>query len=232
MDLKNMNLNDIKLDDIKSKLVALSGDKKTLVKFGIAIGSIIVFLIIYYAILNPMVNKRKAKLDIMLTKKDEINKMEKEIIAAKAKIIKLNPEYKNYSTLFHSKEEVEGLYEVLSEFAGANGLVISKLSKGTPKPITKATALAAVSKKKKKKKKKKVKKTKPGAAIAYYKIPVNFQIRGGFLGYIKFKRAISLSNKMLNFDKESIKVLKGGDSTNTIAVSGILTIVGLPNEFL
>ena len=29
MDLKNLNLNDIKLDDIKSKLVALSGDKKT-----------------------------------------------------------------------------------------------------------------------------------------------------------------------------------------------------------
>ena len=228
MDLKNLNLNDIKLDDIKSKLVALSGDKKTLVKFGIAIGSIIVFLIIYYAILNPMVNKRKAKLDIMLTKKDEINKMEKEIIAAKSKIIKLNPEYKNYSTLFHSKEEVEGLYEVLSEFADANGLVISKLSKGTPKAVTKATALAAASKKKKKK----TKKTKPGAAVAYYKIPVNFQIKGGFLGYIKFKRAISLSNKMLNFDKESIKVLKGGDSTNTIAVSGILTIVGLPNEFL
>jgi len=228
MDLKNINLNDIKLDDIKSKLVALSGDKKALVKLGIAIGSIIVFLIIYYAILNPMVNKRKAKLDIMLTKKDEINKMEKEIIAAKSKIIKLNPEYKNYSTLFHSKEEVEGLYEVLSEFAGANGLVISKLSKGTPKAITKAIALAAVSKKKKKK----AKKTKPGAAVAYYKIPVNFQIKGGFLGYIKFKRAISLSNKMLNFDKESIKVIKGGDSTNTIAVSGILTIVGLPNEFL
>ena len=229
MDLKNLNLNDIKLDDIKSKLVALSGDKKTLIKFGIAIGSIIVFLIIYYAILNPMVNKRKAKLDIMLTKKDEINKMEKEIIAARSKIIKLNPEYKNFSTLFHSKEEVEGLYEVLSEFADINGLVISKLSKGTPKAVTKATALASVSKKKKKKK---TKKTKPGAAIAYYKIPVNFQIRGGFLGYIKFKRAISLSNKMLNFDKESIKVLKGGDSTNTIAVSGILTIVGLPNEFL
>ncbi len=228
MDLKNINLNDIKLEDIKSKLVALSGDKKTLIKFGIAIGSIIVFLIIYYAILNPMVNKRKAKLDIMLTKKDEINTMEKEIIAAKSKIIKLNPEYKNYSTLFHSKEEVEGLYEVLSEFADANGLVISKLSKGTPKAVTKATALAAVSKKKKKKEKK----TKPGAAVAYYKIPVNFQIRGGFLGYIKFKRAISLSNKMLNFDKESIKVIKGGDSTNTIAVSGILTIVGLPNEFL
>jgi len=50
------------------------------------------------------------------------------------------------------------------------------------------------------------------------------------LGYIKFKRAISLSNKMLNFDKESIKVVKG-NTTGTINVSGTLTIVGLADEF-
>ena len=41
MDLKNIKLDDIKLDDIKSKLVALSGDKKTLIKFGIAFGAVI-----------------------------------------------------------------------------------------------------------------------------------------------------------------------------------------------
>ena len=61
-------------------------------------------------------------------------------------------------------------------------------------------------------------------------IPVDFEITGNFLGYIKFKRAISLSNKMLNFDKESIKVVKG-NTTGTIKVNGTLTIVGLANEF-
>ena len=35
---------------------------------------------------------------------------------------------------------------------------------------------------------------------------------------------------MLNFDKESIQVVKG-DSTGTIKVNGSLTIVGLPDEF-
>tara|TARA_B100000614_G_C14495431_1_gene472428 strand:+ start:181 stop:291 length:111 start_codon:yes stop_codon:yes gene_type:complete len=35
---------------------------------------------------------------------------------------------------------------------------------------------------------------------------------------------------MLNFDKESIKVVKG-DSTGTIKVSGTLTIVGLADDF-
>ena len=84
-------------------------------------------------------------------------------------------------------------------------------------------------KSKTKKKKKKGKVTK--ASIAYYKIPVKFEIKGNFLGYIKFKRAVSLSNKMLNFDNEIIKVVKG-NTTNAIAASGTLTIVGLPDEFL
>ena len=68
--------------------------------------------------------------------------------------------------------------------------------------------------------------------IAYYTIPVQFQIDGSFLGYIKFKRQLSLSQKMLNFDKESIKVVKGGDSTGAISVTGTLTIVGLADDFL
>ena len=82
----------------------------------------------------------------------------------------------------------------------------------------------------KKKKKKKKKKAKSKKNIAYYKIPVNFEIRGNFLGYIKFKRAISLSKKMLNFDKESVQLVKG-DSTGTIVAKGVLTIVGLTDEF-
>ena len=59
---------------------------------------------------------------------------------------------------------------------------------------------------------------------------MNFEIRGDFLGYIKFKRALSLSKKMLNFDKETIKVVNR-DSTGAIVANGTLTIVGLADEF-
>ena len=150
----------------------------------------------------------------------------------KAKIKKLTPRYEQYSTLFHSKAEVEGLYETLSEFAGINNLVISKIEKGKPKAVTKASAIASTDTKKKKKKRKRKKKvdTSVKKKIAYYRIPVNFQIKGNFLGYIKFKRQVAMSQKMLNFDKETIKVIKG-DTTSTVAVTGILTIVGLPDEF-
>ena len=141
----------------------------------------------------------------MNLKKDEIVKFNKYIKTIKKKIKKVKPEYENYSTLFHSKAEVEGLYQTLSEYASLNGLIISKINKGKPTAITKAS-LTDKKKKKNKKKKKKTQNTKK--SIAYYRIPVSFEIKGNFIGYIKFKRQVSLSKKMLNFDKESIKVLK------------------------
>ena len=222
-ELKNLNM-----DDLKAKVMAFA-DKKTLIKIGISLGSIIVFLIIYYAILNPIVNKKKAKISDMKAKQAEIVQFKDSIVKAKKKIKKIKPKYENYSTLFHSKAEVEGLYQNLSEFASMNGLIISVIEKGQPVVVSKSKALNTKAKKKKKKKKNASKK-EAIKDIAYYKIPVKFQINGNFIGYIKFKRALSLSNKMLNFDNESIKVVKG-DSTGAIKVSGTLTIVGLADEF-
>ena len=232
MDLKNINLDlkNIDLESIKAKIKSI--DKKILIKFGIGFLSIIIFLIIYYAVLSPIVEKKKAQLDNMQKKQAEITKMNQDIKSSKAKIKKLTPRYEQYSTLFHSKAEVEGLYDTLSQFAGINNLVISKIEKGKPKAITKASAIASTEKKKKKKKRKSRKKVDTGVKknIAYYRIPVNFQIKGNFLGYIKFKRQVAMSQKMLNFDKETIKVIKG-DTTSTVAVTGVLTIVCLPDEF-
>ena len=222
-ELKNLNM-----DDLKAKVLALV-DKKTLIKGGITFGAIVFFLIIYYSILNPIVNNKKAKLADMTLKQEEVAAMKSEIAGYKKKIKKLTPEYENFSTLFHSRAETEGLYQTLSVYAGENGLVISKIEKKKPKQVSKSEALAASETKKKKKKKKK-KKSKKLKDIAYYKIPVNFQITGNFLGYIKFKRALSLSNKMLNFDKETIKVVKG-NTTGAITVNGTLTIVGLADDF-
>ena len=165
----------------------------------------------------------------MNKKQAEIAQFQKDIASTKNRIKKIKPKYENYSTLFHSRAEVEGLYQNLSEFALVNGLVISVIEKGKPVVVSKSQALGKKAKKKKKKKKKQSKE-QIIKSIAYYKIPVKFEINGNFIGYIKFKRALSLSNKMLNFDKESIKVVKG-DTTGAIKVSGTLTIVGLADEF-
>ena len=225
MDL-NIDLKNLNVQDLKAKIIQFA-DKKTLIKVGISAGAIILFLIIYYAILNPIVNKKKIQLDEMNKMKEETSKYLAEIKSKKSRIKKLTPEYEKYSTLFHTKAEVEGLYETLSYYAGLNNLVITKIEKQDIKGVSKADALAAASSKKKKTKKTKKKKA---STMAYYKIPVNFEIDGNFLGYIKFKRALSLSQKMLNFDKESIQVIKG-DTTGAIKVNGVLTVVGLSGDF-
>ena len=217
-----MDLKDIKIEDIKTKISSI--DRKTLIKFGIGFTSIIIFLVIYYLILDPIVKAKKSQLEDMTNKQTEIAQFEQEIIRNKAKIKKLTPEFKNHSSLFHTKVEVEGLYQSLSEHAGLNGLIISKIEK--KKKIAVMKSAPASTKKKKKKNDEPLKKT-----VAYYKIPVKYEIKGNFLGYIKFKRALSKSKKMLNFDKESIKVVQA-DSTSTIIATGELTILGLTNEFL
>ena len=54
MDLKNIDLKNLNMADLKEKLAGV--DKKTYIKFGIGFFAIILFLIIYYAVLNPIVN--------------------------------------------------------------------------------------------------------------------------------------------------------------------------------
>ena len=211
MDLKNL-----KVEDIKAKLQAV--DKKTYIKVGIGFGAIILFLIIYYAILSPIVNEKKAQHQDKILKENEILEMNNEIINMKTRIKKISPEYKNSSALFHSKAEVEDLYSSLSKFAAVNGLVISKIEKQKPKPVLKDGSAPEGEE------------ALDLSTISYYKIPVEYEITGNFLGYIKFKRDISKSKKMLNFDKEMISIVQES-STGAIVATGNLTIVGLPDEF-
>ncbi|MDA9647851.1 pilus assembly protein PilO [Candidatus Pelagibacter sp.] len=228
IDLKNIDLKNISLEDIQAKLKKV--EKRTWIKIGVSFGAVIIFLIIFYGVLNPIVNKKKAQLNQMNSKIEETKQFVTDIKKKKKQIKKMRPEYEKYSTLFHSRAEVEGLYQTLSEYAAMNNLVISKIEKQKIEEITKSAALEKVGGKKKKKKKKQKKKSVEN--VAYYKIPVDFEITGNFLGYIKFKRQLSLSQKMLNFDNESIKVVKGkGDSTGAIKVNGTLTIVGLADDF-
>ena len=211
MDLKNMNIS-----DLKGKLSGI--DKKTLIKFFIGFGAVILFLIIYYVILNPMVKEKKAKYEDKLLKTHEIAQFNNDIIVFKAKIKKLKPKFEESSTLFHSKAEVEDLYQSLSRYASVNGLVISKIEKKKLKPVLKPGIAAQAENLIKKE------------MVSYYKIPVDYEIKGNFLGFIKFKRAVARSKKMLNFDKETISIVQN-DATGAIVARGELTIVGLPNDF-
>ena len=97
-------------------------------------------------------------------------------------------------------------------------MVISKIEKKKPKPVFKQGVTQQAEN------------NITMDMVSYYQIPVDYEIKGNFLGYIKFKRAVSRQNKMLNFDKETISIVQN-DSTGAIMAQGELTIVGLPDEF-
>ena len=89
--LKNMNLK-----DLLSKFTGgggILGDKKLLVKFGIGFGSIIIFLIIYYAFVSPEVYDRKTRIDVMNKNHNKIAEYNNNIVRLKHLVKKLKPKF-------------------------------------------------------------------------------------------------------------------------------------------
>ena len=207
-ELKNIDLKNIDVKDLIEKLKNsdILKDKKFLTKFGFYFVSIVLFLVIYYAFISPKVETQKQRINLMLQNEKQTVVFKQEIVGLKAKVEKLQPEYDKKSKLFHSQKEVEGLYQNISNFASMNSLNIINLNKENPVPVSPG---------------KKAKK------VAYFKIPVSYEITGNYLGYLKFRRALAKSNKVINFDREQITVVQG----KGIKSVGTLSIVGLPDEY-
>ena len=93
IDLKSIDLKNISLDDIQAKLKNV--EKKTWIKLGTVVGAVVFFLIIFYGVLNPIVNKKKAQLDDMNLKIKETEGFNNSILVAKKKIKKLNHSMNN-----------------------------------------------------------------------------------------------------------------------------------------
>ena len=219
MDLSSLKNLDVK--DLVSKLkgVDLLNNKKLLIKFGIGFGSIIIFLIVYYAFVSPILNNQKEKIAIMKENKLKIEEFTNNIVILKNTIKEIEPEFKKNSKLFHSKKEVEDLYQNISNFALSNGLSIVNLKKGEPVAVGGNNSDENSSSDQ----------STENAQTLYFKIPVDYEIRGNFLGYLKFRRALAGSSKVINFDKEEINVLK--EVQGQVLSKGTISIVGLPNEY-
>ena len=86
IDLKNIDLKNITIEDIQAKLKNV--DKKTWIKIGVSVGAVVFFLVIFYGVLNPIVNKKKAQLDDMNKKKEETAKFISDIKSKNKKIKK------------------------------------------------------------------------------------------------------------------------------------------------
>ena len=233
-----MNLDAIKNLDVKDLLSKFKGgggildDKKLLVKFGIGFGSILLFLIIYYAFVAPIVKNQEIKINEMNENTNKITEYTENIINLKKLVKKIEPEFIKSSKLFHNKKEVEDLYQNISKFAMSNGLTIINIKKNEPKAVMGKQATQATDinqdNQNQENQENQVVNDPNSAKPLYYKIPVSYKIKGNYLGYLKFRRALSKSNKVINFDLETITVEK---ETGLILSEGTISIVGLPNEY-
>ena len=224
MDLAN--LKNIDINDLFNKLKSGSfGDKKLLIKFGIGLGAVLIFLIIYYVFVSPVVTAQEEKLKIMNENREKIIEFNNNIGTLKDAVKKLEPEYEKNSKLFHSKKEVEDLYQNISKFALLNGLSIVNLKKSEPKAVNGSNQISTENNSEQNSSSE----NNDGQQVLYYEIPVEYEIRGNFLSYLKFRRALSKSSKVINYDKEEITTLK--EIQGQILSKGTISIVGLPNEY-
>ena len=254
-ELKNIDLNDIISKLKKSEIFK---DKKTLTKIGIFFGAFILSIIIYYNMVTPTLKDQRNQIAVMENNIIEIDNLNMEIENTIFQNSELEPKFFKNSVLFHSKEEVEDLYQSISNFALANGLSIVNIKKGAPKGVggelpmmddgagmiddgsgmiddgsgmmddgsgmmddgsgmmDDGSGMMDDG-------------SGEGGNILYYQIPVDYEIMGSFLGYLKFRRELSKSLKVINFDKEEIVSLK--QPQGQIIAKGTISIVGLPNEY-
>ena len=210
--LKNMNVSDL-ISSLKGS--ELLKDKKFLIKFGIGFGAILIFLIGYYFFVSPIIKNQKQKISLMNENKIKIEEFKNNIVTVSKSIKKLEPEFKKNSRLFHSKKEVEDLYQNISNFALNNGLNIINLKVVDPIGVSAGQNQDQ--------------NNTENTQFLYYKIPVDFEIKGNYLGYLKFRRALASSTKVINFDKEEIDVIK--DAQGQVIAKGTISIVGLPDEY-
>ena len=232
--LKNLDVKDI-LGKIKDGgLADILKNKKFLIKFGILGGSILILLIIYSFSVKPKIDIQKAQIKIMDDNKMKTDKYLNDIDELEAAVKKLEPNYKKSSKLFHSRKEFEDLYQNITNFATINGLKIANIVKGEPQAVDAnqnpedANQNPEDANQNPEDANQNPEDTNQNSTVLYYKIPVTYKISGNYLGYLKFRRALSKSKKVINFDKEMITV---DAASGEILSEGTISIVGLPDEY-
>ena len=224
--LKNLDLNDI----FKKLKSGGFSDKKILIKFGGGFVAILIFLIGYYAFVSPIVQAQVDQINTMNENKNKIEEFKNNIMTLKGAVKNLKPEYEKNSKLFHSKKEVEDLYQNISKFALINGLSITNLKKGEPKVVVGDPQAQNTEQTTENSSDQNTTTENPeGQKELYYTIPVDYEIQGNFLSYLKFRRALSKSQKVINFDKEEITII--AEIQGQILSKGTISIVGLPSEY-
>ena len=210
--LKDMDVKDL-LDKFKGSQVF--ADKKTLTKFGIIFGSVIIFLMFYHFWFNPkIIQPQKEKIVKMENMKINTAKMIKNEGNLNMEIENLKPKFDEQTILFHSDAEFDNLIKLFEFLAKKYGLSIDEMLSGEQVPVydqsTSDTSGENL------------------GTLSYYTLPVTWKITGTYLGYLKYRKEISKSKKYVYFHKETITARKNSRPGEILA-EGKISIVQLPD---
>lgn len=217
MDLSSLKDMDVK--DLLSKLKgsqAIFSDKKMLTKFGIIFGAIVIFLIIYYAYLNPMFQKQNEQIEDMMHNETETNRMLEAEADLEAKIKNLEPQFNEKTSLFHTNAEFEDFMMTMNDIASKYGLSVDDIHRKEKVPVYDQNTDTQNTE------------GQNSGTPLYFTLPVTWKISGTYLGYLKYRREISRTKKHIHFHKETI-VVQENARPGEILAEGTISIVQLPN---
>jgi len=217
-----MDLSSLKDMDVKDLLSKLKGsqeifsDKKMLTKFGIIFGAIVIFLIIYYAYLNPMFQKQNEQIEDMMYNETETNRMLEAEADLEAKIKNLEPQFNEKTSLFHTNAEFEDFMMTMNDIASKYGLSVDDIHRKEKVPVYDQNTDTQNTE------------GQNSGTPLYFTLPVTWKISGTYLGYLKYRREISRTKKHIHFHKETI-VVQENARPGEILAEGTISIVQLPN---
>ena len=211
------SLKDIDVKDLLGKFKGsqVFTDKKTLTKFGIIFGSVIIFLMFYHFWFNPkIIQPQKEKIVNMETMRTNTKEMIEDEGDLNMEIDNLKPKFDEQTILFHSDAEFDNLIKLFEFLAKKYGLSIDEMLSGEQVPVydqsTGDTSGENL------------------GTLSYYTLPVTWKITGTYLGYLKYRREISANKKHIHFHKETI-VAQENARLGEISAEGTISIVQLPN---
>ena len=211
------SLKDMDVKDLLAKFKGSQGfaDKKTLTKFGIIFGSLIIFFIFYHFWFNPkIIQPQKDKIVKMENMEAKTEKWIKDEGSINMQIENLKPKFDEQTSLFHSDAEFDNLMTIMTKTAKEYGLSVDEMLSGEQVPVydqsTDNTSGENL------------------GTLSYYTLPVTWKITGTYLGYLRYRQEISKSKKYVYFHKETITVRKNSRPGGILA-EGKLSIVQLPD---
>ena len=200
MDLKNL---------FSKNKAAGSGEAKT-IKDYLGLISIVavvcIFILSYFFLIKPVFTKQENMILDKYEKLSETDKMNSQINALTKKVEELEMEREEKFKLFVSEQEVEELYQLISFSALRNQLKVIKLIRGEEEAIRENDS------------------ADENLPVDYYKIYVEYDIKGKFPNYLKLKEEIAALDKLIVFEKEEVKTTE----SRTIIASVKISLVRMP----